>query len=493
MLKRLAILLASVASLFQLTLLSQNAQAGDISWSGLYRIEYNQSENLELNSAHKKQGYFLHHLVLNPKIIAADGLTIYSRFDVFNNCQFGMYGQAGQFIGDGPNNSAICGTTNSGTNSNVFARSQNPESLLVNELYLTWAQEFGSFVAGRVPLQFGLGITYNAGKGAFDHWLTNEDLVGYKIVMGNLFFMPMIGRVSQANNTGTDSFDIEGGVNDYMFHLQYDNPETELSLGAFIQIRVATGFGDDTPVGSTGLGGSSAVRRDNFKTNTINIFSKQKHGDLSIGVEASLDSGKTGAMTSSTGGNVALNSYAIASEVAYAPKSSNWNHLLKLGVASGDDPGTNDSYEGAIYNRNYHLGMLLFRRPLGRGNFLRTQLIRDVTTTASNNIDNEAISNAIYLAPSTAYKVRDNLSLGATLVYGRLMVDPFVTSTGSYTGTSKDLGFETDFSINYKPYERFTWLTEVGVLIPGSAWQGGSLGYGNEIAYAISTKAAISF
>mgnify|MGYP000102433212 CR=1 FL=1 len=54
------------------------AKAGDISWSGLYRIEYFQSENLELNGTKKRDAYFLQHLVLDPKFVAADGLTIYS-------------------------------------------------------------------------------------------------------------------------------------------------------------------------------------------------------------------------------------------------------------------------------------------------------------------------------------------------------------------------------------------------------------------------------
>src|SRR5258708_5304458 len=75
------------------------ARAGDITWSGLYRIEYFQSENLELDGNKRRDGYFLHHLIMSPKFTAADGLNIYSRFDLLNNCQFGQNGQAGQFLG----------------------------------------------------------------------------------------------------------------------------------------------------------------------------------------------------------------------------------------------------------------------------------------------------------------------------------------------------------------------------------------------------------
>ncbi len=487
-----ALLLISLSSP---ALLSSKAQAGDISWSGLYRFEYFQSENLELDGIKRRDGYFLHHLVMNPKFSAADGLTIYSRFDLFNNCQFGQNGQAGQFLGDGVTNSQNCSTavpTPANGKSNVFSSSQNPESLLVNELYLSWIQEFGVFVAGRAPLQFGLGLTYHAGAGQFDHWLTNEDMVGYKFIFGNLFIMPILGKVNQGSNNGQANMDIGGGVTDYMIHVQYDNPETDLSLGVFAQIRTASSYGDDTPTGVNGAGGVGATNRFGFKNQNINLFSKQKLGELSVGVEAGLQSGSNGALTSD-GIQGSMNSFGLAAELNYARKSSGWSHALKFGAASGDDPGTKDVYEGYTYNRNYNVALLMLNRPLGRANFLRTQLIRDTTTEASNNIDNEALSNVVYIAPSTDYKVRDNLSFGATLLYARLQQDPILIG-GTAAGTAKDLGFETDFRLNYKPYERFTWLTEIGFLFPGSAWLGGaSPGFGNSFAYGLSTKAAISF
>ncbi len=469
--------------------------AGDISWSGLYRFEYFQSENLELDGVKRREGYFLQHLVMNPKFSAADGLTIYSRFDLFNNCQFGQNSQAGQFLGDGITNSPNCSTsvpTPANGKSNVFSNSQNPETLLVNELYLSWVQEFGVFVAGRTPLQFGLGLTYNAGSGQFDHWLTNEDLVGYKFVFGNLYIMPMLGKVNQGSNNGQANMDIGGGVTDYMVHVQYDNPETELSLGVFAQIRSASTYGDDTPTGVNGIGGAGATNRFGFKNQNMNFYMKQKFSDLSVGVEAGLQSGTNGAMMSDNVTQGSMNAFGVAAELAFAPKSSSWSHMLKFGTANGDDPGTKDVYEGYTFNRNYNVALLMLNRPLGRANFLRTQLVRDTTVEASNNIDNEALSNVIYIAPSTDYKVRDNLSLGATLLYARLQQDPILIS-GAAAGTAKDLGFETDFRLNYRPYERFTWLTEIGFIFPGSAWQGGTSNFGSSFAYGLSTKAAISF
>jgi hypothetical protein len=161
-----------------------------------------------------------------------------------------------------------------------------------------------------------------------------------------------------------------------------------------------------------------------------------------------------------------------------------------------------------VFNRNYDVAMLMFNHPLGQADFLRTGLYRNTTlaqlpvgntttiapsATASNQIDTEALSNAFYLAPSFQYKFRETAQFGGTFVYGRLVQDPLLTQAGVAAGTDKSLGYEVDVNFTFKPYERFTWFSEAGLLIPGKAWQGGSIGYANSVAYGFGTKAAISF
>ena len=129
----------------------------------------------------------------------------------------------------------------------------------------------------------------------------------------------------------------------------------------------------------------------------------------------------------------------------------------------------------------------MFNHPLGQINALRTGLVRDTLTPASQQIDTEAISNAFYLAPSVEYRFRENMSFGGAFIYGMLVETPVVGTSGS-----KSLGEEVDFSFTYKPYQRLTWVSEIGLLAPGSGWSGGGQ-YGTGFAYGFSTKAAISF
>ena len=73
-----------------LLLATVTLQAASIDWSGTYRFEYFDftktsldSDPAALNSGSKSYG--LHFLTLRPRILASDGISIYSRFDLLTN------------------------------------------------------------------------------------------------------------------------------------------------------------------------------------------------------------------------------------------------------------------------------------------------------------------------------------------------------------------------------------------------------------------------
>ena len=465
--------------------LTSTAGAADLNWTGLYRVEGVKVQNPELSSANKNKAYILHHLILSPKIVAADGVTIYSKFDIFNNSDFGTDSQAGETLGTSGKRSP---RTSNGSAANVSSDRQNSGMIAVNELSASWVHEYGQLVVGRAPLHFGLGTTYNAGKGAFDHYFSNEDLVGYKFVIGNAFMMPMIGKVSEGDLGDEDD------VNDYMFHLQYDNPETDLSAGFFYSMRIATQTGNDA-AGSYPADSANAncatCKTGGYKTQYVGLFTSQKFKEFSWALEADLLSGSTGILNSASR-EVGINSYGIATEFGYHGEDSKWKWLMRAGIVSGDDPGSTDNYEGYIFNRNYDVAMLLFNHPMGNNgvDFMRTGLMRKTSATTENSqyTDTEAISNTIYFSPHFDYRWNDTLSLGSSFTYAMLNKDP--VAGGS---TDRSLGWEWDWSLTYKPYERLTWVNELGFLVPGEGWKAGNRAYENRVSYGFITKAAISF
>lgn len=467
--------------------------SADIEWSGLYRFEGTAIHNSELNDKGRDLGYGLHHLILRPKIIAGDGLTIYGQFNLLNSSAY-PNSQMGQVWGHGVNtgdNNTAPGTTNAdntGPNSNVISNTQKAETIEVSQLYLTLNQEFGQFIVGRAPLQFGLGMTYSAGRGLFDHWYDTRDLVGYKIIVGNLYFLPMIGKVNEGGLQRTDD------LNDYMIQAQYESPENDIEMGVFYRMRKGVAGSSDAPTPAAGsggvLGGTNATNSSSVDIRMVNLYALRDSETLRLGFEASFLSGDTGVSTAN-GDKVSYDAFGIAAEVEYRPLGSAWKWGLKTGIASGDNPSTDSKFEGFIFNRNYDVAFLMFNHPLGQADLFRTELVtgkvRDTNSKAVNTSDTEAISNVLYIAPGVKYAFNDRWSLDNTIVTGFLNTNPIAGQS-----VSKDLGYEWDISLNFSPRKGVMWVNQAGLLFPGSAWKGGGL-YDSSFSYGFTTKAAVSF
>lgn len=146
------------------------AEAISIDWSGGYRIEFHDVNTTSLDpKAPNPKSYGLQYLFLNSKIVASDGINIVARFNVMGSQTAGY---------ENSQLGAIIGTGNFGNDPRISSQNQQSMNMSVSHLYMNANTEYGSLVAGRAPFEFGMGITHNAGLGAFDHWYDNRDMVG---------------------------------------------------------------------------------------------------------------------------------------------------------------------------------------------------------------------------------------------------------------------------------------------------------------------------
>jgi hypothetical protein len=464
-------------------LVGANAGAADFEWSGTYRVEGNHIKNSELNGS-RQLDYGLHHLSLRPKIVAGDGITIFGQFELFNSNSY-PNSQLGQVFGSGVNTSKPYAAGTTADDSSGLSGVQRSEAILISHLYLSWVQEYGALLAGRAPLHFGLGMSYNAGKGLFDHWFDTRDLVAYKIMMGNLSLTPMYGKVHEGD------LDRAEDINDFMVNLMYENPESDLEMGVHYRVRKSGDTGSDVPKDSAtnpvGIGGNNSVNAA-IDMNELNVYAAKDTDRWRAAVEAAFLSGKIGVATAAAE-DVTMNGFGIASEFEYRPEGSRWKYGLKAGYASGDDPETDSQYEGYIFDRNYDVAMLLFNRPLGRQDVLRTGAYGggpNATTGLQDKPDVEAISNVMYAVPYFDYQWTDKFSVQGALALGWLNVDPqLVDDVGS------DLGYEVDLGLSFSPRKGVVWKNEIGMLFPGSAFDFNGEGPG--FAYGYTSRAAISF
>lgn len=196
-------------------------------------------------------------------------------------------------------------------------------------------------------------------------------------------------------------------------------------------------------------------------------------------------------MQTATAEKIKVDSYAVVAEGLFPAGESDWEWSGKFGVVSGDNPDTQGTYEGYILDRNYDVGILLFNHRLGSGDILGTSPIHanDAGSSLSlqNSADDEAITNAMFLAPSVKYMWDDKIDLKGTIIYAQLM------NAKKFVDMKKDLGLELDVELVYKPRERVTWSTGLGVLMPGAAWEGGNSNFESKTNFGLTTKAAITF
>ena len=360
------------------------------------------------------------------------------------------------------------------------SENQQAESLEVSQLYMTLTQEFGSLIVGRAPLHFGLGMTHNSGDGMFDHWYDTRDLVGYKIVFGNVYFFPMLAKVNEGDLHSSDE------ASDLLGHLQYENPESGWELGVFYWSRgIAMGANDAN--GTHGYGTGSITGKYDVKTTSF--YLRREIGSFSVGVEVATQSGSTGVADAATGKNVDLSGQGVAVEWDWTPKDNlKWSGGVDLGYASGDDPKTTDRYEGFIFDRNYDVAFLMFNHPLGTADYLRTAVVTGRTDFDFVDVaDIEAMSNVVYFSPHFTYRLSDRWLMDTRLTTGWLNKDPLDA------GVKKDLGYELDFSFRFSPNHRVTWINGVGVLFVGEAFKGGSNNFDTDLGFGLMSKAAVSF
>lgn len=252
-------------------------QAGDINWSGRYLLEGQYVKNPGLSSDSNEYSFLSHHLILNPQFIAGDGIVIHSRFDIFNNSSYPNSG-VGEFFGG---SDSMASSTSKQKHSSGELES---ETLVVNELYLTYANPFGYFIAGRAPVHFGTGLTYNAGKSEFDHWFDTRDLVGYKLIFGNLYLFPMYAKIREGDA------ELDDDVQEWMLQAGYENLDTDLDIGLMYTIRKSNPGGVDVTTATDiyNQTGSTVSTSSSLDVKTFSLYVKKRAGPVVIKLETAM-------------------------------------------------------------------------------------------------------------------------------------------------------------------------------------------------------------
>ncbi len=437
-------------------------------WKGVYRFEYGSFSDLSLSGKTKGRKYALHHLVLRPTLILRDGVSVQGRFHILNcdkdHC-VNKNNQLGQFLGSGSGGGSFF-------DSNLLSQTQNSGLLQVGDLYATFSHRYGILRVGRIPLHFGLGITHNSGYSEFDHWYDTRDMISYETHFGNLSVFFGYSKFSEGKSSEADD------LSERNFKVFYHSYEKGIETGFYYQSRTGSAQANDLPTGSIGESRSD----QGVSSKLWNLYAKKKLKRFEWAVEGAFHRGSSGLLAGTQ--IVNFKSFAVIGDMKFIPrKHSLFTYLLKGGVVSGDDPSTENLYEGYFLDRNYNVAYILFNQPLGEGDALGTDLFYPKTEEGQSRrtefLEGETLTNAYFLAPSVQFRWKQNWSLQSTFVAAFARRE--LLNRGS------TLGYELDVSLTYQPVASFKWIFEGAYLFSGSA-----LG-GKNNTWGMGTRLAMSF
>lgn len=468
----------------------------DVTWKGHYRAEMTHLNGVSLGSESINKNYLLHHLMLAPKVVLIDGFQIMSVLDILNDGSYSVPGsQAGQALGSQwskskPQPYGADGSVILSDNQIYEVRDLN-----IRNFYLLHRHPKGRLILGRAPIHFGLGISLNAGKGPFDHYFDNRDMVSYQAFMGGFTIQPYVARV-------TGGFESSGNAaNEWGILIEWEREDTGLTLGLMGLSRHIPGSLNDDRLASQG---AAHFERYGFFLERGLLQSKNYRYALELG----FNSGDLGANESGT--DIDYKGFGFAAEFDYISPIKGLSLGFKTGYASGVKASQERHLSAFAFDRNYNVGMILFNHPIGHKDLdvlSTTTFGRQGAHSGSNfkthqTIDSESLSNAVYAAPYAIYALNSQWSLYTSILWAQLNqgnANASLSSTGLGAGTPSrlkvdvDLGIEWDVSISYKPFENFIWETLVGVFFPGKAFHGGPQNYETDTVFGGVSRVSVSF
>ena len=368
---------------------------------GSWNAEWGIFHNVSLNDPqHSNKNYMVQRFSLNPELIINDNVQINSKW-LF----VGAIGQNNiQINRDGQDAGYIFGSSNYGI------------SIIPNELYLNWRNDYFTLKVGRQAFGFGLGIFKNK--------------YAYTDVVDRVVF-----------NFPFDTVYLKAGV-DILQNLNIDNlSDTHEAL--FFE----AGYKQDAENIEMAF-----LWYKMFETNNSTIYDiylKKSFPLISLDIKLEtlyrdINSDKA---------------FAFAIDTNW--ENNNFQAGIKTGLATGDSSETITNHTFS-FSPGYQVAMLLFKEDLGTGaNIIYSQ---EGVGGAYDGL------GAFYLSPNISYKW-NKFTFSTAFTYAQTQKTPT-------SHVSKILGYEIDLNVNYEVYDNFNTYIKTALLKPGTFFAGNDIAFG---------------
>jgi hypothetical protein len=518
----------SIALLAATTLaasLPQSAHALELDWSGKFRTEFHFIKNYTMDGSATgstvdnarivtsttnypaptgavqnkyPSGYYIPgggsnnatfetlFLKLQPKAIVNDNIVIKSEFWA-GNPAYGLFGDAYPYTFD---------------QRQFYSTQSRGAFFSAQRLWGEFTTDFGVITLGRAPLNWGLGVFWNAGDNLWDRYESTGDQIRLTSKFGSFSFSPGVAIYSTGNAlggactfTGGAGTNLctpglgSGSVADYFIQLKYENLEEDFEGGVNFVRRIAGGSQDNGAnppnLANPGTGpqdptsnttASPFLSTAGMSYNTWDLYAQKKLGKLRLAAELPITSGKVAGVDYST--------VAVAAEADWRINDP-WEMQIRGGRApgqAGTSSTTVNGFKAYFFNPNYKIGTILFNyQLLNLSGYMGPNTLNNPSANQSNlrsPFDNP-ITNATYLS-WTGLLHADKWTFNTGLLWAKAnqtakASDAFFFNTykrefearNSPKDQGSSLGVEWDTGAAFQWDEYFMFRLDLGLLFPG--------------------------
>lgn len=412
--------------------LGPSAHATELVWDGFYRARARYFDTLSLSSDNSNaQGvsfWLDHRMRLQPGWLLNDAIAIRAQLDLLDGVYWGQQAVmpvnpiTGVDLGTQFTQTLEPPTTSSG--------GVTLQNLKVTRIWAEINVGPGQLRFGRMPLEWGSGMVFNAGNGPLDEYGNTVDRLQYAAKAGDVYVLGAIEQLYEGYvNQRDDIFGADGAV--------YYRTE-QASLGIYNMVRWQKQ-------------GQSA-----FTMYTGSLWGYAEAGPVDVEAEFAANLG--GGDLDTGANDVRISSFGGMFDSGY--EGAHLRLGLGAGFATGDASPTDSAFHTFSFNPDFHVALMMFEEPM-------PTLAAAVPNSTNQGLElgavrtGDGVRNALYLRPRIGWRLFDDLK-GDLVIFTAQAAKQASDST-----TGKGYGTELDADIHYTPIDRLDLHGTVGVFFPG--------------------------
>ena len=416
--------------------LPMNAHAVEVAWDGHYRSRIRYFDSLSLakpadNSNSEEESWTAdHRLRLQPGFKLSDQVSLFTDLDVL---PFNDWGGNPVLLTDPATGESVPAVyTHSVSAPTAEDGSAGTQNIEVRRAFGQLNTDFARIRFGRMPVEWGSGMVYNAGNDPLSEYGDTADRVQVTAPVGPVYLIGAF-ETSAENfvNVNDDLKTMTGGV-------------------AYLGERV-------------GLGTYNTYRWQRFDDNsqyrlfTGDLWAKAELGNAIVEWEFAFQLG--GGDLSDSVNDVRISGLGTQLTALLGGEKTRFG--FPSGLATGDSDPYDNEFRTFHFDPDFNVALMMFEEPMPVLMHENSHLVNNGGRETGAVRLGDGVSNALYIKPMIQHNFTEELEMELAWIAARAAKLP------DSEMDDKGYGSEVDITIEYKPFEHFELQSTTGAFFPG--------------------------